>query len=569
MNMFTIRFLPGVLCAIATISLALPEQARAQSLRYEWQQGQKFSYDFDITVEGDATTTTYKGLTHYTVDAVSPEQLRVTYRGGLRESTKSKQTSRGPGGFSPFGGFGRPPNIPSPFERPTFAGKSQTTNKITLTPRGNILAMEGDSQLPYLLGNVSLLPFESLPDGTQREWSTDTGVSITEENENRRGRFGPFDPFGSNDKGSVQAAGEVTRYNVQATNGDLVTVKRTYQLAMPKTADNASFSMTGSGTWTFDRKDKVPQALEMSYNLTSTQGNSTTRFPISVKYRRIAAAELAKMEESAKREADEKAHAAAVAKNAAEAPLTSDEKRDALSVLSSGNAATTKAKLGELAAKTPTSPDPEIASAIERLLGSPNSDVAKAAAGALVHWSPDFKLRKALAKDYQGPGVLKSTGRVVESITPLYVGQLVQAQQPRYGDFWRAAQVQELLPDGRVKLGFLTWGEAKHSDIVARRSIQLAPDELEQPARPRTAAAVNATTVTSAAATATGAARTWSDATGRFKVEAVFVSVGDGTVSIRRTTDNRVIAIPVAKLSAADQAFIEQLQSAENPFAVP
>jgi hypothetical protein len=157
----------------------------------------------------------------------------------------------------------------------------------------------------------------------------------------------------------------------------------------------------------------------------------------------------------------------------------------------------------------------------------------------------------------------------VESITPLYVGQLVQAQRPNYGDFWRAAQVQELLPDGKVKLGFLTWGEAKHSDTVARRNIQLAPDELEQPARPRTAAAVTDATVSPAPATASGAARTWSDATGRFKVEAVFVSVGDGTVSIRRTSDNRVIAIPIAKLSAADQAFIEQLQSAENPFAVP
>jgi len=544
--------------AIGVMSVcSLAVEVNAQSLRYTWSPGQKFSYKFEITVDGDDATITYKGITNYTVDSASPEQMRFTYRGGLAESKKTKRTNRGPRGFgSPFGGpFGGPRGIPSPFSRPTFAGKTQTTNRITMTPRGSALAMEGDSQLPYLLGNVSLLPFEALPKGNEREWSTDSGVSITEENENRRHRFGPFDPFAGRDKKTVQAASEVARYAIQSTNGDLVTIQKSYELKTPQTGDNPAFEMAGKGTWTFDRKEHVPQALDIDYKLTVKKGNSSTAIPISVKYNRISAEELAKMDALAKKQAEERAQAAATAKAKAEAPLTSDEKQQAMSALASNDPASIQKTLGQLASKTLKDPDPEVAAAIEKLLASENKGVAGAAHKALVNWSPAYKLKKSLSKAYQGPGVLKSTGLAVESTTPLYVGQLVQSQRSRRGSFWYAAQVQELLPDGKVKLGFLTWGKVRDSEVVARRSIQLAPKELEQLVKPPNMAA------------APSQSRTWTDATGRFKIDAVFVSMTDGKVNLRRA-DNRMLAVPLEKLSAEDQAHVQRLQNAANPFSV-
>lgn len=538
-----------------------------QSLRYDWQPGQKFSYRFNISVESADATTSYKGITNYTVGAAEPDQLKVTYRGGLQESTQRKGRSGFPGGFGRFGG---PPRIPSPFSRPTFAGKTQTTNKITLSPRGSVVAMEGDSQIPYLLGNVSLLPFEALPATDLQEWSTDSGIAITEKNDSHRGHFGPFSPFGGNDKESVQSASEVTRYQVLEKSGDRIKVSRTYEMKMPKSSDGVSFNMTGSGTWSFDTKEHIPQSLDMKYKLTVIKGGTTTTVPISVKYSRVDPVELAAMAAETKRKADEKATAAATAKALAEAPLTPDEKRVALTVLAGNDSKATVAKLGELAKKSLQDPDPEVAAAIETLLASEDKGVAKAANGALVKWSASYRLKKSLAKAYQGPGVLKSTGRVVESITPLYVGQLVQAQQPRYGSFWRAAKVEELMPDGKVKVGFLTWNKVKSSSTVERRSIQLAPDELDQPARPKPAAvASTSSSPPQGTPAAPGEARTWSDATGRFKVKAVFVSAGDGTVNIRRVSDNRVLPIPISKLSAADQAYLQELEAAENPFAIP
>src|SRR5712691_9015066 len=162
--------------------------AQAKSLRYQSKPGQQLAYEIEITVDLPDKVTSYKGVTRYTVDASSAEQLQLTYRGGLNESSKAKAAAagggpRGPGGPRGFGprGPGRPGGGPPDFfSKPAFAGKTQTTNRITLTTRGGVVAMEGDSQLPYLLGNVSLLPFEVLPSDNEREWTYDTGISITQ-----------------------------------------------------------------------------------------------------------------------------------------------------------------------------------------------------------------------------------------------------------------------------------------------------------------------------------------------------------------------------------------------------
>lgn len=47
--------------------------------------------------------------------------------------------------------------------------------------------------------------------------------------------------------------------------------------------------------------------------------------------------------------------------------------------------------------------------------------------------------------------------------------------------------------------------------------------------------------------------RTWTDATGKFKIEAELVRVADGKVELKKT-DGTTISVPLDKLSAADQA---------------
>ena len=47
-------------------------------------------------------------------------------------------------------------------------------------------------------------------------------------------------------------------------------------------------------------------------------------------------------------------------------------------------------------------------------------------------------------------------------------------------------------------------------------------------------------------------ARTWTDSTGKHKIEGEFVKLADGQVDIRRD-DGKLVRIPLEKLSEADQ----------------
>jgi hypothetical protein len=63
------------------------------------------------------------------------------------------------------------------------------------------------------------------------------------------------------------------------------------------------------------------------------------------------------------------------------------------------------------------------------------------------------------------------------------------------------------------------------------------------------------------APTSVAKVRTWTDQTGAFKVTATFVQVIGDKVQIKRT-DGRMNLVPIAQLSAEDQAYLKEIQSA-------
>jgi SLA1 Homology Domain 1 (SHD1) protein len=56
-------------------------------------------------------------------------------------------------------------------------------------------------------------------------------------------------------------------------------------------------------------------------------------------------------------------------------------------------------------------------------------------------------------------------------------------------------------------------------------------------------------------------AREWADATGKFKTEAELVKVEAGVVFLKKQSDGATIQVPLARLSAADQAYLQSLES--------
>lgn len=52
--------------------------------------------------------------------------------------------------------------------------------------------------------------------------------------------------------------------------------------------------------------------------------------------------------------------------------------------------------------------------------------------------------------------------------------------------------------------------------------------------------------------------RTWTDSSGKFRVEASLVAVKDGTVQLKKKSDGSVISVPLSRLSQADRTFLDQ-----------
>ena len=51
--------------------------------------------------------------------------------------------------------------------------------------------------------------------------------------------------------------------------------------------------------------------------------------------------------------------------------------------------------------------------------------------------------------------------------------------------------------------------------------------------------------------------RTWTDATGKFNVEARLVGFASGAVSLRKKDGKQPLSIPLKRLSAPDQAYVK------------
>ena len=64
-------------------------------------------------------------------------------------------------------------------------------------------------------------------------------------------------------------------------------------------------------------------------------------------------------------------------------------------------------------------------------------------------------------------------------------------------------------------------------------------------------------------AAASVSARKWTDSTGKFSVEAELVEVKDGNVRLKRQ-DDKVITVPLTKLSKADRDFLASIDKAKK-----
>lgn len=549
------RFLSVIVGALAILASDV-ERSLGQTLQYDLMKDQKASYEYDIQIDTSSNLITYTGIVNYDVTMVNDQFVRLRFQGGLHEQTKPNPNREQDVGrsFPRFPNIPNIPNIPGIFTRNSFSGKTQSKNVISLTRSGQVLTLDGTSQLPFLLGNLSLIPFEPLPKEEKPSWTSDSGVSISNESNDLRFTARPFGPFAFQTAERMQTASELTRYSIARTESGVVTVEKKYELKTPDTGDRESFQMTGKGTWSFDTKDHLPSATDMQYSLGIKDGNTTTTFPIRVKFSKLSEERLAAIQAETKANQEKFQKLQEERKAAAASPIVGKELEELLSDLDSTTTTKKHSALIKLSQKELLESDPKLVDAIRKIAKS--SDVfASFADNILQKVDPIHRVNK----QYEGTGFVDSTELFVDATTDLFVGQIVQIRE--HGRVWQAAEITELLPDGKVATRYRGWGQ--RTATLLRNQIQLAPKEVVQPKRPDKSPATAPQPVGSSTT------RTWSDSSGSFKVEATYLGVSDDKVVLRKT-DGQEVSVLLTRLSIQDQRFVAKVQEESkqlgNPF---
>ena len=409
------RFLRSVvLMSVILLSTQLP----AQELRYKFQQGQKFAWQVKAVAQVPGEVETLTGTVLYTVKATTADSTQLTFEGGLTKKTESRAGTAGAGagsrpgaprGFAgPGRGPGGPPRGPGGpmgFLSSPLSGLRRTTNQLSLTSTGEVLSLQGTSQLPYLLGNLSLLFFEPLPDTAMDNWIARNGVTIREGSNRSRPGFMRPSPFDEPEK--MTAAEESSEYSITGGSGSLVEIQRIYQLSMPAQGDDVpAFQIRGQGTIVFDRNQGLPQSLNFEQELTVTRDNTSVRVPVTLEYKLLSAEELehfvqqrdAAMAEQRQRAEDQRTGTAR--------PLPADKKQQIIADLTSGKSPQVTQQLVQLKIMRPHPDDRDVALLIqEALKNAPNRPQRVMAEAAWGRW----KVLVEGPEDEQAE--MKSTGK--------------------------------------------------------------------------------------------------------------------------------------------------------------
>ncbi len=475
-------------CVVLSLIAALTEVAHGQQLRYQMKPDQVVGYNVTITAITPTSTDTMQGVITYKGLQTQGDTLTLEYNGGLKKTSKSSVPLGGPGGFRGGprgfgrGGPGGPGGFPrSPFDQPDFRGLVQSTNTIVMSHTGDVKNLRGDSQLPFLLGNLCLMPFEALPEDGAKEWQEGNGLTITS-GSNSDSRFGPrFGPFANNNEEEKKTGGgETVAYRIQGDDGKSVTIAKTYTLSSPPaTADDTGFAINGSGTYVFNRELGVPESTDMKMDLKVTSNNSDVKIPLTVAFKRMSDDEMA----AHKKKVEEEKAALMLLATRHQRPLSPEEHKDAMERVQSKDEKVILKVLVDMnknPRKEILKEDVEFMVHVGLLLNHDNEEIRKAAEVLWERWGTSVE--KHASED--------DKKRVAEAVK----------------------QHEEMAGNP-----FEVEGEDDGKGI-----------------------------------------RTWSDKSGRFKVEGEFQQLQGGMV-VLKDKDGKTVRVPKARLSESDQKLIEKL----------
>jgi hypothetical protein len=270
-------------------------------------------------------------------------------------------------------------------------GLTRQSNDIRLTTTGEFVSLKGTSQLPYLLGNLSLLPFENFPEKASKSWSQDFGALMTEAGDTSRipgPRFRNDDA--RNDK--TTSGGSSVRYEIEKRDDSQLSIRRVSSLKFADSENKGQrIELALDGKLVFDVERSLTTLSESKGTLAIQVDNVSVSIPLTIKLRLLTEDERKEYEDKQKAAHEErvanlkKIQAAQQAKLVK--PLTDKERADIIATLKSGRPANVSGTLSFLGKRTPTKADKEIAKAIQSLLTNRNGGIRRNASTAWAKWS--------------------------------------------------------------------------------------------------------------------------------------------------------------------------------------
>jgi hypothetical protein len=414
-------------------------------LRYKWKTGQEYVYHVRIIGEQGDRSEHLAGMVTYQVRSVADDEVELSMTKVL---THGKTPDRGDVVIVPSRRPSRPP-YSSHYGDVLFLTIRESHEPVTITvdSQGKTLHVDGSSQLPYMLGDLSQLMMEELSTPQDGAWTIDNdGVTVISTTR-------PYHRYTHIRSQEGVPATEKTVYAIQDQSGNLIRIAKHYELSTASQINGKpQFQASGDGKLVFDTERGVPTSLTFNMQVTVREANKTEEIPIRISYRLASDEEMAKMAKQREefRKQFEKA------REERTRPLTDADVQTALADLTSGDSHRIGEAVRLLSQKKPPRPNAKVAKALEAVMLSGEHEYMRSqAADALKDWSTPANV----------PGLITALSDESHSIRRAALETIVKYKPPK-AIKPIAQQLGDILTQGEAAKALKAYGSAAENAVL-------------------------------------------------------------------------------------------------------
>ncbi len=558
------------LLAVALLGslLAVSPATAAGPVRFSDQVDASVTYKINIQIGTGKDAGKYPGSLTYHVKSAEPELIQLAVTGDLQ------------------GKHSRPSSFfrsSSDSSLPTLESVSCRGALLGITPLGKVEVVQRDEMMGLLLGTIGQLAIAPLPPAdaapvNPRAFKNGAEVAVTWDVSDTTTIARVSSPFGMTpsfasragiDNKKLSIATEKWKYVAHPAVRNRMKIDHQYELSAPES--DPPLKMQGEGIAFFNLDDGFYEQLQINRVIFQVENGVEVKVPVSISLVRETEQERAAKIAAAKE---------AVLKRTR--PFTDAERKQWLQALAPGSSvAVAHRAMSELNSRNQRQ-DPELAQALLKRAEISDNNLKYFYYTAAARYDESIKQMAEDRRDYsRGIGTVKRTGAPVTTASRLAVGQILAKSRERFSGY-EAVEVKEI--HDRNEVSVQPVGGHGRVERVNVSLLRYPPDTVQQPVhprpepRPRRAAPKPKLAVNEPdemddedPQAEMDAIRTWTDKTGKFKIEASFLAVKDGKLRLK-SADDKTIEVPLAALSKKDADLAERFQkeseAPSNPFQI-